>query len=122
MQSEFKRQSLEELSKDKYTLTGFTFIKHYYSQQFEDIAHSKITYEVGEDASLTQMLDAFENFLKASGFVFDGYLDFVKDEELIKGGDPFVDETMDSKRDPYGVPTGYVPRQNFLKTDDYDKL
>ena len=118
MQSEFKRQSLEELSKDKYTLTGFTFIKHYYSQQFEEIAHSKVTYEVAEDASLTQMLDAFENFLKASGFVFDGVLDFVKPDD----DDPFVDETMNSKRDPYGVPTGVVPRQNILKTKDYDNL
>ena len=116
MQSEFKRQSLEELSKDKYTLTGFTFIKHYYSQQFDDLAHSKVTYEVGEDASLTQMLDAFENFLKASGYSFDGVVDIVPHES------EYVDETMDSKRDPYGVPTGYVPRQNFLKTDDYDKL
>jgi len=93
MESKFKPQSLEELSKDKYTLTGFTFIKHYYSQQFDDLAHSKVTFEVGEDASLTQMLDAFEHFLKASGFNFDGYLDFVKDDEV----DPFVDYIYNEK-------------------------
>ena len=61
--------------------TGYTLIKHYYSHQFDDLAHNKVTFDVAEDASLDQMLDAFEHFLKASGFSFDGQLDFVKDED-----------------------------------------
>lgn len=61
--------------------TGYTLTKHYYSHQFEEMAHSKVTFEIAEDASLNQMLDAIQYFLKASGFHFDGYLDIVKDDD-----------------------------------------
>ena len=61
--------------------TGYTLIKHYYSATFDEFAHSKVTFDIAEDAFLNQMLDAFEHFLKASGFSFDGRLDFVKDDE-----------------------------------------
>ena len=74
--------------------TGYTLIKHYYSATFDDFAHSKITFDIDEDANLSQMLDAFEHFLKASGFSFDGYLDFVKDEI----DDPFYDELVEHKK------------------------
>jgi len=60
--------------------TGYTLTKHYYSEQFDDCAHTKVTVEVAQDASRYQMLDAFEHFLMASGFSFDGHLDFVKEE------------------------------------------
>ena len=75
------------------TKTGFTLTKHYYSHQFEEMAHSKVTFEIAEDASLNQMLDAFEHFLKASGYSFDGYLDFVKDDEV----DPLTEYIYNEK-------------------------
>ena len=74
--------------------TGYTLIKHYYSHQFDDLAHNKVTFDVAEDASLDQMLDAFEHFLKASGFSFDGQLDFVKDDEV----DPFIEELVNQQK------------------------
>ncbi len=42
---------------------------------------SKITLEVRED-SLMNVVEAFERFLKGSGFIFDGHLDFVNDEDM----------------------------------------
>lgn len=41
---------------------------------------SKITLEVQEE-SLTNVVEAFERFLKGAGFVFDGYLDIVDDAD-----------------------------------------
>jgi len=74
--------------------TGYTLIKHYYSATFDEFAHSKVTFDIAEDAFLDQMLDAFEHFLKASGFSFDGRLDFVKDDE----DDPFIDELVNHQK------------------------
>ena len=92
--------------------TGYTLTKHYYSQQFDDLAHTKVTFEVGEDASLTQMLDAFEHFLKASGFSFDGYLDFVKDDEV----DPFVEELVKHQNEPH--PPRWAAKSDLMSTFD----
>jgi hypothetical protein len=36
--------------------------------------------EVAGDLNLAQLLEKFEDFLKGSGFSFDGHLDFVVDE------------------------------------------
>ena len=85
--------------------TGYTLTKHYYSQEFDDLAHTKVTFEVGEDASLNQMLDAFQYFLKASGFSFDGYLDFVKDDEV----DPFVEDMINRHKEEKPNPLDAVP-------------
>ena len=60
---------------------GSTFIKHYYSETFEDSPHYTAEITVDEDANLTEMCRAFELFLKVSGYEFDGYVDIVKDEE-----------------------------------------
>ena len=60
---------------------GSTFIKHYYSETFEDSPHYTAEITVDEDANLTEMCRAFELFLKVSGYEFDGYVDIVKDED-----------------------------------------
>ena len=43
-------------------------------------AVQKIEIVVEDEASLTQLLEAFESFLQASGYTIDGQLDIVKDE------------------------------------------
>jgi hypothetical protein len=63
---------------------GSTFIKHYYSETFEDMPHYTAEITVDEDASLSDMCHAFELFLKVSGYNFDGNVDIV----------PFEDEPL----------------------------
>jgi len=36
---------------------------------------------IAEESSLPDILEAFEGFLKASGYHFDGYIDIVQDDE-----------------------------------------
>lgn len=40
----------------------------------------KIEMEIEDEASLDQLLEAFEAFLRASGYTVDGALDIVKEE------------------------------------------
>ena len=40
-----------------------------------------IVMELEEEASLTEMLEAYESFLKAVGYNFDGVIDVVKEDE-----------------------------------------
>jgi len=61
---------------------GSTFIKHYYSETFEDEPHYTAEITVDEDASLSEMCRAFELFLKVSGYSFDGNVDIVKDDDV----------------------------------------
>ena len=63
------------------TKKGSTFIKHYYSETFEDCPHYTAEITVDEDASLSEMCRAFELFLKVSGYNFDGNVDIVKDKD-----------------------------------------
>ncbi len=56
-------------------MTKYTFISE------ESLNRSKITFEF-EAVSLTDMLEQFEQFLRGSGFAFDGYIDIVEPEEL----------------------------------------
>ena len=70
---------------------GSTFIKHYYSETFEDCPHYTAEITVDEDATITDMCRAFELFLKVSGYEFDGNVDIVKDEEHI---DPLIQEMV----------------------------
>ena len=60
---------------------GVTFIKHYYSQTFENEPHYTAEITVDEDATISDMCRAFELFLKVAGYEFDGYVDIVKDED-----------------------------------------
>ena len=43
-------------------------------------AIEKIEMTITDEASLTEMLEAFEAFLRASGYTVDGKLDIVEDE------------------------------------------
>ena len=60
---------------------GSTFIKHYYSETFEDEPHYTAEITVDEDATISEMCRAFELFLKVSGYSFDGHVDIIKDGE-----------------------------------------
>ena len=42
----------------------------------------KIVIEVGQDASLTEMLEAFQSYLKAVGYGFDGNIDVVPEHSF----------------------------------------
>lgn len=42
---------------------------------------SKVEITIGSDSTLTEVLEKFEAFLRASGFVFNGTLDFI-DEKI----------------------------------------
>ena len=66
------------------TKKGSTFIKHYYSETFEDEPHYTAEITVDEDATISEMCRAFELFLKVSGYHFDGNVDIV----------PFEDEPL----------------------------
>jgi hypothetical protein len=61
------------------TKKGSTFIKHYYSETFEDEPHYTAEITVDEDATISEMCRAFELFLKVSGYHFDGVVDIVED-------------------------------------------
>ena len=57
-------------------MTKYTFIQ-------EDEHHPKTTirHEVEGTITISELIENFERFLKASGFTFDGYLDIVSDRE-----------------------------------------
>ena len=42
-----------------------------------------IVMEIEDEASRDEMLEAYESFLKAVGYSFDGRLDFVKEDEIL---------------------------------------
>lgn len=44
---------------------------------YNDQEPRKVVIEVGQDADLTEMLEAFESYLKAVGYYFDGNVDIV---------------------------------------------
>ena len=47
-----------------------------------DPYHTKrVEFQVRDGSNLDEMLDAFENFLKANGYHFDGNVDIVQEED-----------------------------------------
>ena len=63
----------------------------YNETDLEDFSPLEVTFEMPAEISLPQMLNNFERYLQACGFVFDGRLDFVEDgydlsEEEPEGG------------------------------------
>lgn len=42
---------------------------------------SKIEITIGADSTLSEVIEKFESFLKASGYIFNGTLDIVEDEQ-----------------------------------------
>ena len=61
-------------------MSKYTFICEYTNIMTGHPDGSKITVEVQEE-TLTSVVEAFERFLKAAGFIFDGYLQIVNEEE-----------------------------------------
>jgi hypothetical protein len=53
-----------------------------------------ISIEISEHSTLTEALDAFERFLKAVGYVFDGNINIVNEDEQQLFND--LDDTFDS--------------------------
>ena len=100
------------------TKKGSTFTKHYYSNTFEDCPHYTAEITVDEDATISEMCRAFELFLKVSGYEFDGVVDIVpfEEDEPVVHTPRWASENV-AKPVHEEVPTGYVPRQNFLTPD-----
>lgn len=44
-------------------------------------SESKITVKASEHANIPELLEAFEDYMKACGYTFDGRLEIVKDDE-----------------------------------------
>lgn len=63
--------------------TKYTFKQEYSGFKVHDIGHppTTVSMEIEGDLSLPQILERFEDFLRGAGFRFDGYLDFVQDDE-----------------------------------------
>lgn len=51
-----------------------------FESQYEE-GFPKISVELHSDSDLTTILETFESFLKATGYDFEGELDFVIEEE-----------------------------------------
>ena len=46
---------------------------------FDPYHTKRVEFQVRDNSSLDEMLDAFENFLKANGYHFDGHVDIVNE-------------------------------------------
>ena len=51
----------------------------YNETDLEEYSPLEVTFEVPATATITQMLNNFEQYLKACGYIFDGKLDIVED-------------------------------------------
>ena len=49
---------------------------------FDPYHTERIEFQVRDNSSLDEMLDAFENFLKANGYHFDGNVDIVPEDNF----------------------------------------
>jgi hypothetical protein len=50
-----------------------------FESQYND-ASCKVQMDLSSDATLSEVLEAFESFLKATGYVFSGQIDIVENE------------------------------------------
>ena len=51
---------------------------------YNDQEPRKVVIEVGQDADLTEMLEAFESYLKSVGYYFDGNVDIVSENNVVE--------------------------------------
>jgi len=49
---------------------------------FDPYHTKRVEFQVRDNSSLDEMLDAFENFLKANGYHFDGNVDIVPEDSM----------------------------------------
>ena len=54
-----------------------------------------VSIEIAENSDLSTVFDAFNRFLKAAGYEFDGYVDIVNDQEDIDQYSTFDDTNYD---------------------------
>ena len=60
----------------------FIFEDEEHIDKWSDPYHTKrVEFQVRDGSNLDEMLDAFENFLKANGYHFDGNVDIVQEED-----------------------------------------
>lgn len=69
----------------------------------------RVVIEVGQDASLTEVLEAFESYLKAVGYSFDGNIDIVPEYSFDDTDSGYNDDTD----------SGYNPQENFDEYGNY---
>jgi hypothetical protein len=75
---------------------------------------STISMELHGDLNLTQILERFEEFLRGSGFYFDGHLDFVHDDT--ESHDDFAEDNMNMT---LSFPDGTEETVNIAPHSDY---
>jgi hypothetical protein len=71
---------------------------------FDSYHTKRVEFQVRDNSSLDEMLDAFENFLKANGYEFDGNVDIVPEDSFdapdFEKGWPFYDAPVFEKGYP----------------------
>lgn len=60
---------------------GYKFIQTPYIDSDGTSDGKTITVEMAQDSSWVSLLEAFEQFLRSSGYSFDGHFDRVRDED-----------------------------------------
>lgn len=43
--------------------------------------NAKVEFDINDEVTLYELLEIFELFLKANGYVFEGHLDFIENED-----------------------------------------
>lgn len=76
---------------------GFTFTRTPYKSAISGTDGKSVSVTMDQDSTLTDMLQAFEDFLKASGYPFTGSVQIV-DDKLEEGG-PFEYTTFNKDED-----------------------
>ena len=56
--------------------------KFSYENDYEQQLNTKVEFSIPSDADLTDMLEEFQNYLKAIGFRFDGNVDIVPEHSF----------------------------------------
>lgn len=56
-------------------------VKHQFRYSDCEITPVDVLFEIPGDASVADMIEYFERYLRACGFVFSGHLDVVDDQE-----------------------------------------
>ena len=77
--------------------------KFIYENDYQGQLDTKVEFNIPSDADLTDMLEEFQNYLKAIGFSFDGNVDIVA-EQVQTFEELFFDDTVGSEPLPYGYP------------------
>ena len=100
-------------------MSKFTFIKQPEDDNWLEEGDSKLTTEFSA-VTLDRVLEEFELFLKGSGFVFNGHLDFVQDKSSF---DDDLDDIEEGTRFP-GLGYGVYPKvkENISPKTNKDDL